>query len=201
MIMVMGTIMTVSLSPLTTFAYSFSGKKWNNPLVYYSVNNIFAQSFQIAIRKAEQTWNNGGSGFRFSYTGTTDRNPDVWDINYRSDGYSDIGFSNRGDTGKIAGTRVSPDDSAIITEADVTLNIYYEFTTTGESEKYDLQDVLTHEFGHWLKLDDLYAQGPPSWCSLWVWESTMCYFIEPGETRKRDIEGDDKSGIEAIYGT
>lgn len=66
---------------------------------------------------------------------------------------------------------------------------------------YDVQNVITHEFGHWLYLDDLSSWYGPSWCDIWTWESTMCGIIYTDETTKRSLEGDDKEGIKAIYGT
>ncbi len=80
------------------------------------------------------------------------------------------------------------------------INTYDDFTTTGSEGKYDVQNVMTHEFGHWLKLLDLSSWFAPSNCEAWN-ESTMCGHIPPDETRKRTLEEDDKAGIKALYGT
>src|SRR5690606_26423626 len=117
------------------------------------------------------------------------------------DGYSDIGYTSAGNNGIIAFTAggVTTPGGSTISERDTTLNTYYGFTTVGTAGSYDVQNIMTHEFGHWLKLNDLTSGFSPSWCSF-SFESTMCGVAYPNETQKRSLEGDDKDGIKFIYG-
>ena len=80
------------------------------------------------------------------------------------------------------------------------INTYYNFTTTGAAGKYDVQSVMTHEFGHWFKLLDLTSNSYPSWCGFAI-EASLCDSIGTGETRKSSLSTDDKNGVKAIYGT
>jgi len=57
----------------------------------------------------------------------------------------------------------------------------------------DVQNIAAHEFGHNLNLGDLYDAGSR--------EFTMYGYSSAGETKKRTLEGDDKSGIRFIYGS
>jgi hypothetical protein len=79
-----------------------------------------------------------------------------------------------------------------VVEVDTLFNTYYSWSTSGEVGKMDLQNIATHEFGHWLVLDDLYTKQ--------YVEQTMYGYSGYGETKKRTLEGGDISGIEAIYG-
>ncbi len=190
-----------SLRSNVALAYVYAGYKWSQTSANYYINGVFAPSFRTAMHAADYTWNNAGSAFQFHYQGTTNRNPNVWA--FAPDGYNDIGFYKKGNIGVVtvlASVRNETNGKAIV-ETDTTFNTSNNFTTDGELGKYDVQNVMTHEFGHWLKLEDLTGWGAPSWCEIWEFESTMCDHIEPNETRKRSLENDDKEGIKSIYGT
>ena len=55
--------------------------------------------------------------------------------------------------------------------------------------RYDLQSILTHEFGHVLGLGEEPA----------VAEATMFPTTARGETKKRDLSGDDEVGLSLLY--
>ncbi|MHB1324194.1 MAG: matrixin family metalloprotease [Coriobacteriia bacterium] len=71
----------------------------------------------------------------------------------------------------------------------INLNTYYPFGTTGPSSMwYDVQNVLTHEFGHGLPLGH---SGDST--------ATMYNHTSKGETLKRTLAADDIAGIRALY--
>ncbi len=79
-----------------------------------------------------------------------------------------------------------------IAEFHIVFNSDLPWSTGGETDKYDVQNVGTHEVGHTLALSDL---RPPKDGAL-----TMYAFTSLGETKKRDLGVGDVLGIQAIYG-
>ena len=80
----------------------------------------------------------------------------------------------------------------VIVDSDVVFSTNFDWSLSGESEKMDLQNIATHEFGH-NGLNDLYM--PPSQ------ELTMYGYSGFEETDKRDLGTGDISGIQALYGS
>lgn len=56
---------------------------------------------------------------------------------------------------------------------------------------YDAQDILTHEIGHTVGLDDEYATGYVN--------NTMYGYGSTGETKKNSLTAGDKAGVAALY--
>lgn len=79
-----------------------------------------------------------------------------------------------------------------VKEADTVFNMKFGWGCCGESNLFDVKNTMTHEFGHWLVLGDLYS---------WFWDrnKTMYASASAGETKKRSLESDDINGIRAIY--
>jgi hypothetical protein len=103
--------------------------------------------------------------------------------------------------GALAITLASRDSAtATIVVADIILNGIYDFgdcssesdtrKQSGCATVYDLQDVLTHEFGHWLGL----PENPDDS------SATMYPCISPGETSKRVLGDSDLAALEELYG-
>ncbi|MFH1224756.1 MAG: matrixin family metalloprotease [Candidatus Diapherotrites archaeon] len=154
-------------------AYSYGADKWGVP--YYWSGSIPA-SWYNSINSAAAAWNNAGSKFAFTKRSTT------LDI---------IGKASL-PAGQIAQTLISAQSYRIY---KVLTNFSYNvsWSTTGQSGYYDVQNAATHEFGHWLKLNDLYGSSDT--------EKTMYGYISTGETKKRTLHSDDIAGIKYIYGT
>lgn len=80
-----------------------------------------------------------------------------------------------------------------IFEWDMTYNIVdYPWGDGSQDHVFDLLSIATHEFGHVLGLDDLYA---PQSCS----QSTMWGSSRRGETIKRSIDADTRTCIKTLY--
>lgn len=173
-------------------AYSLSGLRWSGTSTTYKINqNVSNWGWTASIANAEYSWDNAGSRFRFYYGGVVSNNDNI------NDGVNIIGWGSVPNN-YIAGTYTRSSGSTIL-ETDFIFNTNQYgvsgFSTTGNSCCFDVENTSAHEFGHWLKLNH-----STSWCG-WSWEATMCSSAPRGETRKRSLEGDDKDGIKAIYGT
>lgn len=105
-----------------------------------------------------------------------------------------------------------------ILDADVEFNeVDFNFTTTDEEGKYDLENTLTHELGHLLGLDHPCDDGkrqpvpldhtgkriplcsPPSSLPDWIKEATMYNFTDPTDRIKRYPHDDEILGICTLY--
>ena len=87
-----------------------------------------------------------------------------------------------------------------IVDADIVLNSYYKWgiadgneATNDLSGKFDIQNIVAHEAGHWTGLDDIYDSK--------YWAMTMYGYAKYGEEIKRSLEPGDIAGAQAIYKT
>lgn len=159
--------------PLSTKAFSYSGLKWpSNGTTVDSSDASWPWAWISPLANSMSTWNNAGSAFRFSV----------------GSGHKfTVGTTN---LGAIATTHYAAYGSTLTT-ADTVFNKNLSFSTTGEYNKYDVQNIATHELGHWLQLLDLYQSSDTL--------KTMYAGTYQGELIKRTLETDDKNGIKYIY--
>lgn len=109
------------------------------------------------------------------------------------DGVNGISYGDYPSAGAIAVTYIwYYGDTGEIIEVDTLFDTDYAWSTNGEPDKMDLQNIATHEFGHWLVLDDLYMKPARM--------QTMYGYSTYGETIKSTLESGDIAGIEEIYG-
>lgn len=152
--------------------------------------------FVKAIDTSFQTWHNvEGSRVEFLPFGCTlsDRN--------ENDGISSIVLVTKEwlyDPAAIAVTRnfYLADNSSragLIMDSDILLNgVHHQFTTTHETGKHDVQNIVTHEIGHFLGLGHETDPVDP--------EATMYAVAAPNELVKRTLKSSDLAGIHAAYG-
>jgi hypothetical protein len=97
--------------------------------------------------------------------------------------------------GALAITLVTADEGkGSILDADILVNGGHLFTDVAAAQSrsgtfYDLENVLTHEFGHWFGLDEDYMNT----------EATMYAYVYPGETKKRDLAQSDITAVQLAY--
>lgn len=85
-----------------------------------------------------------------------------------------------------------------IVDADIVLNSYYKWGIADGNEgtrdlanKFDLRNVVIHEAGHWVGLDDIYDSNYSA--------MTMYGYTSYGEEIKRSLEPGDITGAQYIY--
>ncbi|MEJ7732763.1 MAG: PilZ domain-containing protein [Polyangiaceae bacterium] len=132
------------------------------------------------------------------------------DVGFRAgaDGnHSTVRFAAEGSPlagGALAVTVLTFDDNGRIVDADVIINggVSRAFDVVddgyagaqpagkgGGTSAYDLQNVLTHEVGHFLGLGEEEHDT----------QATMFLTSARGETQKRDLAGDDETGLRELY--
>ena len=128
------------------------------------------------------------SDFTFVYEGETKERR----AHFGEDNPSVVYFEDKWDQspGVLALTyRWSSNSTGKIIHFDLAINnMHHDWSTDGEAEKHDLQNALTHEFGHALGL--AHSEVP---------EATMAPTAPLGETEKRDLHKDDVEGVVYLY--
>jgi hypothetical protein len=162
---------------------------WNWTTAEYWINPKNKYGFSIddvvkAINDAADTWDSETKADVFSYRGITSKSPGKYD------GYNVIGWGSYR-AGVIAVTYIWYVGDRII-ESDTRLNTLYKWSLSGEPRKMDVQNIMTHEFGHWCGLDDLYADE-----DYWL---TMYGYASYGEVYKQTLGLGDIMGLQAVYG-
>ena len=145
----------------------------------------FSQSAVVnAITGSVSTWDSETAYQVFSYKGTTSRTAGTYD------GYNVISWGSYS-AGVIAVTMSWVSGKRVV-EVDCLMNTYYGWSLNGEAGKMDVQNIMTHELGHFCGLADLYNNA-----DYWL---TMYGYSNYGETYKRTLGSGDILGLERVYG-
>ncbi len=153
-------------------------------------DDVNDRSHGPALKHAFASWENApGSGINFRYDGETgSRSTSGSDhlILFDEDGSS--GYFPLG-SGLVAITPITYSvSSGRILDADILFNGRdYRFATDGTPGRFDIQDVATHEIGHFLGLD----HSPVVGSSLWPYVSSTQWL-------HRSLSSDDIAGAVAV---
>jgi len=165
---------------LLPFHWYTTANYWINPSNKYG----FSSSVVVTtITTSAETWDGETGRVVFSYQGTTSRSAGKYD------GYNVVAWGAYR-AGVIAVTYIWYSGSKIL-ETDTKLNTFYKWSLSGESGKMDVQNIVTHEFGHWAGLNDLYSNA-----DYWL---TMYGYSNYGETYKQTLGLGDIKGLKAVY--
>lgn len=189
--------------------YKYSGIHWADPTATYLYNPDNQPGNCLrAIQEGFNTWENvDGANFDFIYGRTTSIG--ISSLSNVVDGYNVIGWADLeayGFFNAIAVTIVWYNTwTKLIVEIDMAFSSSPEYAwhvnTTGEdwtagnttAYDVDVQNIATHEAGHWLMLDDMYNK-PAN-------EQTMYGISAEFELQKRSLGSGDMAGILEIYST
>jgi hypothetical protein len=167
--------------------YSYSGYHRSPATCNYYINSSLPADWVSAIQSGDAAWDAAGSAFRYNYGGTTTRTGPT------ADGYNIIWRKDLGAGGTIAANYYWYNRTTkIVSENDIIFNSRLAWSTTGSPSAFDVQNIITHELGHCLVLDDIYK--------TYQKEMTMYGYASAGETKKRTLEFGDKDGIKYVYG-
>lgn len=165
---------------------------WPTPTMTFEIqqdgsDDISDGSDIAAIRAALDTWNRVScSAFRFIDGGLTASRT------IAADGVSRIAILEGnwpGGADGAAATTIRERNGALWTEADIRVNgVDFQWSTTGDVQRPDLQSVIVHELGHALGL--MHSANP---------EATMYYRVRLGTTHARTLHPDDVAGVCYLY--
>jgi hypothetical protein len=154
--------------------------------------SLDADAARGALEAAFATWNGADSAEEFSFGGTTA-------VKKRKlDGVNAVMWGKLG-SNTVAATYVwfsTATDEAI--EIDMVFNSKFPWSVFsdggGECQSspnaYDVQNIATHEIGHWVGLDDLTDAADA--------DLTMYGFAAGGELKKRTLASGDVAGANAV---
>jgi hypothetical protein len=168
---------------LLPFHWYTTAKYWINPKNKYGFS---ATAVVNTITTAADTWDEQTSYAVFAYQGTTGKSAGT------RDGYNVVAWGLYLNPNVIAVTYIWYTGDEIL-ESDCRMNtLRFKWSLTGEANKMDVQNIMTHEFGHWCGLDDLYNDA-----DYWL---TMYGYANYGETYKQTLGLGDILGLQAVYG-
>ena len=170
------TILLVNMAAPAS-AYSYSGYKWKANYVVPKIDSSVPSSWTTAIKAGATAWNNAGATFTFKWITSA----------------ADNGIYCTSAGNEYLGLAVPTRSGGYNTGYKMYFNTDYTWSTAsgGESGKFDVQSVATHELGHWLTLWDLYDSTDS--------EKTMYKWTASNEIKKRTLHSDDIAGIKHIY--
>ena len=186
--------------------YKYSGIHWEGTSAdYYYDPTGQPGNYLAGIQNGFDIWEDvEGSSFVFNFAAKTKLG--LSSLDDVADTLNVVGWANLdayGFSNAIAVTMVWYNSSGIIQEVDMAFNSSSQYTwhqndpgeewTADRTPAYDVdvQNIATHEAGHWLLLGDLYNK-PAS-------EQTMFGRSAEFDLQKRTLASGDIAGIEEIY--
>ncbi|WP_347274777.1 carboxypeptidase regulatory-like domain-containing protein [Candidatus Kuenenia sp.] len=162
--------------------------KWKKETVTYLINTTNSPSGSLeALLAAMQTWTEvDTSTFTFVDGGTTSKNS-----HGEADGINIIDFGVIKEEGVLGQNSFWFYASGEMIDSDIRFNTKNTWSTDTSSDKFDVQNVGTHELGHSLSLEDLYRNSDSG--------KTMYGYGSPGDTSQRTLHQDDMDGITYLY--
>jgi hypothetical protein len=186
--------------------YKYGGIHWadSDIPVHYRVNGG-NNDWLVGLQASFDTWQaDDASYIEFECTDNTwTGTPSSFVAEGTSNGFNEVGWASLSNSypGAIAVTMIWYGSDKHIVEVDTAMNADLPWTQnsvtgdpntlTGDSDYFDVQDIMTHEAGHWLMLLDLYVKAAS--------EQTMYGYGSKGELKARTLESGDLAGLRYVY--
>jgi hypothetical protein len=175
--------------------YKYTGIHWLNLPVTYEVNPSASginnpTAVMTAIQSAFETWDKStGKELFYNIVTTTTRAGSS-----TSDGHNVVSWAFMSDSNTIAITYIWYNRATkAIVECDTILNTRFLWSLDPPSQtQMSIQNIATHEAGHWIMLGDLYTYKDS--------QLTMYGYSTEGEIIKETLGKGDVLGVQKAYG-
>ena len=181
------------------YSYIAKGTKWKvteSLLLNPSCNeNLDALIIDAVLAGLDEWETAGGADLTIFGNVIVDENVSYQGGAYR--GSNTISFGSYENPGVIGVTTIwgyftGPPSQREIVEAHILMNDDFEWGDASvDSLLMDVQNIMTHELGHWAGMGDVYESGGI--------EETMYGYSTEGEIKKRDLYYGDIRGIAEMY--
>jgi hypothetical protein len=208
--------------------YVYNGVHWENPSINYYINlSKQNPDFEAGIIGAFNAWNNVSTAFQATCGGLTKSQPLTrqarWNRKTQSYtgavnvvGWKDISrlYPDAIGVTYIWGYDVGTESHIFEVDTALNSNSFFHWWQTvvvddpnnntwpssqiSNAYDVDVQNIMTHEAGHWLVLGDIYVTTP-SYDPETDPYLTMWGTAPQNELQKRSLEAGDVAGIQAIY--
>ena len=184
--------------------------RWKNPVIRIALStSLTKQNFNIkaesdidgAIKRSLNTWEKVANvEFQTVWTDKQSVSP----AGNAGDGVSLITIGQTAENLALFGkdwndvsaqTRTFFNRKGFITEADIVLNPFQQFSTDGFTGTFDLEATLTHEIGHLLGLEHSFVMG----ATMYIHQGKNGVYDLPSFS-PRTLAEDDITGVRALYG-
>lgn len=151
-----------------------AGLRWRSPEIKIGISSsLFAPNSNIkrgsdvrgAIDRSLKSWENV-TGIRFvsdivekSSVSPSGVSGDGINLITNAGTAENVAMFGKGRDSDAARTRIFYNKRSVITEADIVLSPFEQFSTDGSFGTFDLEAVLTHEIGHMLGLSHTFVAG------------------------------------------
>jgi IPT/TIG domain/FlgD Ig-like domain len=161
-----------------------------DPLYYHNLGTPDAAEEFARLDASMATWTSVTDCYPLArYLGTTTTLPGT------NDSAQVMGWRETGwpwPAGAIAVCITWPGGASEIAHHDIAFNgQYFTWSDAGAADRMDIQNIATHEMGHWWGLNDLYGSADSS--------KTMYGISGNGTTFQRTLEADDMAGVRWLY--
>ena len=132
-----------TLTEVQTGCSSTSGMKWPGATATYKIDGSIPSDWGSSLDAASATWNAAGAAFQLA------NDPHSANALTFVDLVAKYG-SNFSNTYAITSTWYSLSTNLLV-KAGTEINTSFQWSTNGDSNSVDVQNIMTHEFGHWLR--------------------------------------------------
>jgi len=175
---------------------SYSGGKWGPGNQGWSINNnnkdgMTDSQVSTALRGATAAWDGAGACWAFGTNAGS-----VTHDNITGPVQNYVNLCTFGSTGGSVATTYTwyqrKGKGTVETDLVFDDSWLWQYEACNSSNAFDLQNVATHEFGHWFCLGDLYGASDV--------DKTMYGYVDYGWCQQRTLHQCDIDGAIAIYG-